>query len=135
MSKFLIFLIGLNVGLYAPIIVDKILKKYHEYKLLKSFTQLKKTILELKQKTQPETLNIDFNKRKHEIAYKNKVERVKSKIDELERSNIHKQIAEAITGQIMVQLADTMVEADRKNGKIDDLYSKKEEKWRKKFMN
>lgn len=123
MSKFLVFLIGLNVGLYTPMIFDKILNKYREYKLNQSFKKLNKTLYEFKQKLQPDNINIDFNKRKNEIAYKNKIEQVKSKISELEKSNVHKQIAEQLAGQIMVQLADTMVEIDRKNGKIDDLYS------------
>lgn len=123
MSKLMYFLIGLNIGLYAPLLINKIILKYQEWKLSKSLTKLNETILKFKQNLQPDTINIDFNKRKYEIAYKNKVEQVKSKINELEQSNIHKQIAELIAGQIIVQLADTMVEADRKNGKIDDLYS------------
>ena len=123
MSKLMYFLIGLNIGLYAPLLINKIILKYQEWKLSKSLTKLNETILKFKQNLQPDTINIDFNKRKYEIAYKNKVEQVKSKISELEKSNVHKQIAEQLAGQIMVQLADTMVEIDRKNGKIDDLYS------------
>lgn len=123
MSNLSYYLLGLIIGTFAPTIIDKIIQNYQKYKLLKSFNKLNKTVLEIKQKTQPETINIDFNKRKNEIAYKNKVEQVKSKINELQRQNIHKQIAEVIAGQIIVQLADTMVEADRKNGKIDDLYT------------
>lgn len=123
MSKFLIFLIALNVGLYTPILIDFVKKKYYEYKLLKSLTKLQKVMLNLNKKTKPDTLNSDFNKRKYEIAYKNKYEQVKLKIGELEQSNVPKQLAEVITSQIIVQLADTMVEADRKNGKLDDLYS------------
>ena len=123
MYKLFIFLIGLNIGFYSKIIIDKIILKIEEYKLNKSFKKLNNALLEFNKKNKPDVFNIYFNKRKNEIAYKNKVERIKSKIDQLESSDIHKKIAEAITGQIMVQLADTMVEIDRKNGKIDDLYS------------
>ena len=77
----------------------------------------------IKKKIEPDTTLIDFNKAKHNIAYKNKVKQVKLKINELEKSKIHIIIAEQIAGCLIVQIADIMVEQDRKDGKLDDLYS------------
>lgn len=84
-------------------------------------------ILEIssRKKVEPDTTLSDFNKAKYNIAYKNKVEKVKLKIDELKRSNAHNIIAEQIASIIIVDIADSMVEKDRADGKLDDLYSDK----------
>lgn len=84
-------------------------------------------ILEIssRKKVEPDTTLIDFNKAKYNIAYKNKVKQVKAKISELERSNVHRIIAEQIAGSLIVQIADVLVEQDRKSGRLDDLYSEK----------
>ena len=79
----------------------------------------------IEKKIKPDATLIDFNKAKYNIAYKNKVKQVKAKISELERSNVHRIIAEQIAGSLIVQIADVLVEQDRKSGKLDDLYSEK----------
>lgn len=76
-----------------------------------------------KNKIEPDATLIDFNVAKYNIAYRNKVERVKAKISELEQANLHKIIAEQIAGLIIVDLAEKLVELDKEKGIIDELYS------------
>ena len=119
------YLLGLFIGTAIPHIINLVMDKYHGYKLLKSEVELKKTILEIK-KTQPDPTVSEFNKRKYEIAYNNKLERVKSKIKELEQSNFCDQMAKMVTGMLITQTADNLVENERRSGILDDLYSPKE---------
>lgn len=123
------YIIGIIMGVllefYSAKIADLIMNCYRKYKLLKSEVELNKTILDMK-KAQPDTIMSEFNKRKYEIAYNNKLERVKSKIKELEQSNFCDQMAKMVTGMLITQTADNLVENERRSGILDDLYSPKE---------
>lgn len=126
MDKFTIgYLTGLFIGTVLPRIINLIINKYRGYKLLKSEVELNKTILDMK-KVQADSTMSDFNRRKYEIAYNNKLERVKSKIKELEKSNYCDQMAKMVTGLLITQTADSLVENERRSGVLDELYSPKE---------
>lgn len=73
----------------------------------------------------PDPLVMAFNKRKYEIAYNNKVEQIKRKINEMKYTTAHKELSEMIASMIIVPMAESEVENDRKMGKLDDLYSEK----------
>lgn len=100
---------------------------YHIYSFCRFWNfkrQLNKTLSKIKEAfKQPDELNNEFNKRRYELAYNNKIERVKTKIEELKDSEMCKQIANQLACMIMVDVAETMVEKERAEGKIDNLYS------------
>lgn len=83
--------------------------------------QTKQTIKEIK--TQIDPLVVDFNKAKHEIAYKNKLEAVKRKLEQIRLQRLHYQLAESWASAIIVQMAEAEVDKDRFEGRLDELYS------------
>ena len=82
--------------------------------------QTKQTIKEIK--TQIDPLVVDFNKAKNEIAYKNKVEAVKRKLEQIRLQRLHYKLAESWASAIIVQMAEAEVDKDRFEGKLDELY-------------
>ena len=82
--------------------------------------QTKQTIKEIK--TQIDPLVVDFNKAKNEIAYKNKVEAVKRKLEQIRLQRLHYQLAESWASAIIVQMAEAEVDKDRFEGRLDELY-------------
>lgn len=113
------FIIGIILGFWLCVIIKE------RKELCKNSKKIRK-LIETHKETQVDPINIDFKRRKQQIAYSNKVKQVESKINDLKRSKLPEQIAEIMTGQIIVQIADIMVEADRQSGRLDDLYSPKE---------
>lgn len=122
-----LLLLFLTIGLISLACANMLLE--HENKKLcnqieKEQKNVQKLINSLSSGNTDE-VNASFNKKKEEIAYKNKLELVKSKINELKYYGLHTRIAEEIAGKIIVQMADCMIEQDRLRGKLDDLYSEK----------
>ena len=115
------YILGLIGGVCLYIIFKNLKTLYENHKLNKK----QKKLQEKFKKIQLDPINIDFKRRKQQIAYSNKKKQVEKKINELQDSMLPEQIAGILIGQIIVQIADIMVETDRQRGILDDLYSEK----------
>ena len=74
---------------------------------------------------QEDILNKELQSQINRIKYKNKVKMVKQKIEDLKKDGVDIQIAKQISEQVVVQLAEKLVEIDRQEGTLDELYTEK----------
>lgn len=113
-----------GLGLYWGFMFTRLHYKYTVMKLKENnidlIKQSKKNIEQIKNQLDP--LVVDFNKAKYDIAYKNKAEAVKRKIEQIRLQRLHYQLAESWASAIIVQMAEAEVDKDRFEGKLDELY-------------
>lgn len=124
------YIMGIIAGAFGLYAIQNWIKVYKQHKELQKNKKLNQAtndlineIQQMNKQMQSEMVNIDFNKRKYEIAYTNKVERIKTKIDVIKYSTLPEQLTKALTSAIIVSIAECEVENDRITGKLDELYS------------